>query len=169
MYYKLNITMERNNFIYPVPDINQITGAKYKKDMVECVCQYPTEIQGEGIKQITETQYNQYPKCRMNIDKQQINADGEDTAVITVTIPEASENETVKLYVDNKLTKFKTTNTNQAVFKYTTTQVGILEITAESDNWKMSDKKLLETFQNINTKEVKNSFLHSFSNIQKKK
>ena len=146
MYYKLKITMDGNNLVYPVPNVNKITGTKYKKDMAECVCQYPAEIQGKGIIQITETQYNLYPKCRINIDKQQIHADDKDAAAITVTIPEASENETVKLYVDGKLAKFKTTNTNQAVFNYTTTQVGILEITAESDNWRMSDKKLFEVY-----------------------
>lgn len=146
MFYKMSINKEGNNFLYPVPNIEEIRGAKYKKNMSECVCEYPYEISGNGITEITETQYNQYPKCRINIDKVQIKADGEDTVAITVTLPEAEINETIKLYINGKLIKFKTSSTIQSVFNYTSTQIGIIEIQAESDNWRMSDKKLLEVY-----------------------
>jgi len=147
MYFKLQISMEGNNFMYPVPDINKISGTKYRKDMKECVCYYPEQISGAGIVEITEAQYNQYPKCRINLDKTQIQSDGIDTATVTVSLPDVIAGEQVNLYVDGALVDFAITDTNQATFQLTadSSMAGdILEITAESTNWHMGEKKLLE-------------------------
>lgn len=148
MYYRLQISMEGNNFMYPVPDINKISGAKYRKDMKECVCYYPEDISANpGVEQITEAQYEQYPKCRVNLDKTQIQSDGIDTATVTVSLPDVIAGEQVNLYVDGALVDFAITDTSQAVFQLTvdSSMAGdILEITAESTHWKMSEKKLLE-------------------------
>jgi len=148
MYYKLQISMEGNNFVYPVPDINKINGAKYRKDMKECVCYYPEDISANaGVEAITETKYEQYPKCRVNLDKQQVQSDGIDTVTVTVSLPDAIAGEQVNFYVDGALVDFVMTDTNQATFQLTadSSMAGeILEITAESQHWRMSDKVLLE-------------------------
>jgi hypothetical protein len=108
--------MEGSNFVYPVPDVNKIKGVKYRKDMKECVCYYPEQISGAGIIEITEAQYNQYPKCRINLDKTQIQSDGIDTATVTVSLPDVIAGEQVNLYVDGALVDFAITDTNQATF-----------------------------------------------------
>ena len=148
MYYRLQIKHEGSRLIYPVPDINQITGAKYRKDLKECVCQYPTDIsKNAGVTVITETEYQQYPKCRVSIDKTQIQSDGIDTTTITVTLPDAIKGEQANLYVDGQLVDVKMTDTNQAVFKLTADKTlagNLLELTADSRNWHMSDKRILE-------------------------
>lgn len=147
MYYKLQISSEGNNFMYPVPDVSKIRGAKYRKDMKECVCYYPEQISGTGIEEITETKYNQYPRCRVNLDKIQIKSDGIDTATVVVSLPGVVPGEQVNLYIDGALVDFKITDTNQATFQLTadSSMAGdILEITAESTHWHMGEKKLLE-------------------------
>jgi hypothetical protein len=140
--------MEGNNFMYPVDDVNKIKGAKYRKDMKECVCYYPEDISANpGVEQITEAEYEQYPHCRVNLDKQQLQSDGIDTVTVTVSLPDAFASEQVNLYVDGALVDFAITDANQAVFQLTAdnSMAGdILEITAESTHWKMSEKKLLE-------------------------
>lgn len=143
MFYKLAITMDGNNFIYPVTDINSITGAKYRKDMKECVCRYPETISGTGIEEITEAEYDQYPKCRVNLDKTQIQSDGVDAVTITVSLPDAIVGEQVSLSVNGAIINFTLTDTNQAVFTYTNTVPGsVVEITAESTSWRTSDKNI---------------------------
>lgn len=148
MYYKLQISSEGNNFMYPVPDVSKIRGAKYRKDMKECVCYYPEDISANpGVEQITEAQYEQYPKCRVNLDKTQIQSNGIDTATVTVSLPDVIAGEQVNLYVDGALVDFAITDANQAVFQLTAdnSMAGdILEITAESTHWHMGEKKLLE-------------------------
>ena len=148
MYYKLQIKHEASRLIYPVPDINQITGAKYRKDLKECVCQYPTDIsKNVGVTVITEAEYQQYPKCRINVDKTQIRSDGTDTATITVILPDAIKGEQVNLYIDGQLVDVKITDTNQTVFKLTADKTlagSLLELTADSQNWRISDKIILE-------------------------
>lgn len=148
MYYKLQISMEGNNFIYPVPDVSKIKGAKYRKDMKECVCYYPEDISANAeVEAITEAKYEQYPKCRVNIDKQQIQSDGIDTATVAVSLPDTITGEQVNIYVDDALVDFTKTDTNQATFEIIadSSMAGeILEITAESQHWRMSDKVLLE-------------------------
>lgn len=147
MYYKLQITKEGNNFSYPVPDIKQITGAKYRNDLNECVCNYPTELGGEDVELITEAVYNSYPKCRVNMNKYEVLSNGVDIVVITVTLPSEMENEQVILYVDGNIADRKTTSTNQATFELTfdnTFTGDLLEVEAESNMWKRSDKKILE-------------------------
>jgi|GEM_PF-3862501 len=147
MYFKLRITMEGNNFVYPVPDINKIKGAKYRKDMKECVCYYPEQISGTGIEEITEAQYSQYPKCRVNLDKTQIQSDGIDTVTVTVSLPDTIAGEQVNLYVDGALVDFAMTDTNQTTLQLTadsSMEGEILEISAESTHWQISEKKLLE-------------------------
>jgi len=147
MYYKLQISMEGNNFVYPVPDISKIKRVKYRKDLKECVCFYPEQITGEGIEEITEAQYNAYPFCRVSIDKQQIQGDGVDTAEITVILPSSIADEQVNLFVDGELIDFALTDTNKVTFEITadSTMIGdILEIEVESTNWKRSKKVLLE-------------------------
>ena len=148
MYFKLQITMEGNSFVYPVPDINKIKGVKYRKDMKECVCYYPEDISGNaGVEAITEAQYEQYPKCRVNLDKTQIQSDGIDTITVTVSLPNIITGEQVNLYVNGALVDFAITDTNQATFEITadSSMAGeILEVSAESQHWHMSDKVLLE-------------------------
>ena len=148
MYYRLQISSEGNNFMYPVPDVSKIRGAKYRKDMKECVCYYPEDISGNaGVEAITEAQYEQYPKCRINLDKTQIQSDGIDTATVTVSLPDTIAGEQVNLYVNGALVDFAMTDTNQTTLQLTadSSMAGdILEITAESTHWKMSEKKLLE-------------------------
>jgi len=148
MYYRLQISLEGSNFVYPVPDVSKIRGAKYRKDMKECVCYYPEDISGNaGVEAITEAQYEQYPKCRINLDKTQIQSDGIDTATVTVSLPDTIAGEQVNLYVNGALVDFAMTDTNQTTLQLTadSSMAGdILEITAESTHWKMSEKKLLE-------------------------
>jgi hypothetical protein len=139
--------MEGNNFVYPVNDISKIKGAKYRKDFKECVCMYTEQIVGEGIEEITETQYNTYPNCRINVNKQQIQGDGIDIAKITVILPSSIADEQVNLFVDGELIDFALTDTNKVIFELVAdeTMLGdILEITAESTHWKRSEKVLLE-------------------------
>lgn len=147
MYYKIQITKEGNNFIYPVPDTNKIQGVKYRKDFKECVCYYPEQIVSEGVEEITEAYYNAYPKCRVSISKNQILGDGVDTAVITVILPSAIAGEQVNLFVDGELIDFALTDTNKATFELVAdnTMVGdILEIEVKSTNWHRSERVLLE-------------------------
>lgn len=148
MYYKLQISMEGNNFVHPVPDVSKIRGAKYRKDMKECVCYYPEDISGNaGVEAITEAQYEQYPKCRVNLDKTQIQSDGIDTVTVTVSLPDTIAGERVNLYVDGALVDFAMTDTNQTTLQLTadSSMAGeILEVSAESQHWSMSDKVLLE-------------------------
>jgi len=148
MYFKLQISIDRNSFIYPVPDINKISGAKYRKDYQECVCYYPEDISANpGVEQITKAVYEHYPKCRVNLDKTQIQSDGVDTATVTVSLPNSIASEQVNLYVNGALVDFVLTDTNQAIFQLTadSSMAGeTLEVSAESQHWRMSDKVLLE-------------------------
>jgi len=148
MFYKLQITKESNNFIYPVTDVEKISGAKYSKDLDACVCVYPNTISSSAdVEEITEAEYNAYPNCRVNLSAAQIQSDEVDTVTVTVSMPETSIDEEVKLFVDGQLVDFTTTDTNQAVFELTadsTIAGSILEISAESVSWKLSKKALLE-------------------------
>ena len=148
MFYKIQISKENSQFMYPVDNVNLIEGAKYRKDMNECVCIYPNDISDNiDTEKITETEYNQYPQLRINLDKKQIQSNDADIVNVAVTSPETIDGEQVNLYIDSNLAKFKTTDTNQIIFELTadSSQAGkVLEITADSFNWKLSKKVLLE-------------------------
>jgi len=147
MYYILRITHDGGNFIYPVPDVNKIKQAKYRKDIKECACYYPEQIMGKGILEITETQFEVYGKCRLIPNKTAIKGDSIDTVTFTVNLPYALENEQVNLFINDALMDFQVTDTNQAVFELTADSSmisEILEVTVESANWYKSDKCLLE-------------------------
>ena len=61
MYYKLKIEKDFHVFKYPVEDVEKIRGAKYNKDLTECVCYYPDKLEeGDRVQQITEEEYNSY-------------------------------------------------------------------------------------------------------------
>ena len=147
MYYKLQITHEGSNLIYPVPDISKIRNPKYRKDMKECACYYPESITGQGITELTDLQHEVYGKCRVVADKTAIQGNGEDVVTFTVNLPAAIESEQAILYVDGALTDFQLTDTNQAIFQMAAdaSMIGdILGIVVESTNWHKSDRCLLE-------------------------
>ena len=142
--YKLAITQDGNNFVYPVPDINLISGAKYRQDMQECAVVYPDEIIDPGAIAITQEEYDAYGAVTANSDKPQITGDDTDTATISIAVPSDG---TAILLVNGSAAGINPTVSGQTSFPVTAdaSLVGsVLEIIVESDLWRPSQKLYLE-------------------------
>ena len=142
--YKLAISQDGNNFVYPVPDINLISGAKYRGDMQECAVVYPDEFTDSGATAIMQEEYDAYGVVTANSDKQQIIGDDTDTATISISVP---SDDTVKLLADGSAVAIKPSASGQTSFPVTAdaSLVGsVLEIIVESDLWRPSQKLYLE-------------------------
>jgi len=134
--FKMNVTKNLGEYHYPV-DPYKITAVKYKKDMSECVCSYPADaIEHPDVVAITQEEYNRYGALQIALNKPQVIADNTDTAVITVTVPEGED--TVRLLIDDVVSKVKQTVNGEATFEILAdpeTAGDVVKLQADSDLW----------------------------------
>lgn len=151
-FYTSKIKLVANKLDYQVPDIQKISGAKYKWSLAnrgktntvqgECCFEYNGELAPSGdIESITEKQYADFAKVTVTVDKTEIKSDGTDGAVVTAEFPEAggkaifvikkanSESERVEVTIPTskkaKLSKEKTA----------TKEKGTTNVVVSSDKW----------------------------------
>jgi len=144
--YRLTIKLDGNNFIYPVPDVNKISGAKYRGDMQECAVVYPDALNDRDVVEITQAEYDAYGFVNAVCDKTQLQSDGIDTATITTSVS-GGVGQQLRLLVDGNIVALENTDTNgQAIFSLIAdvSMVGTREMQIEADLWKPSKKMYLE-------------------------
>jgi len=142
--YKLTIKQDGNNFVYPVPDVDKISGAKYRKDLQECVAVYPDALNDPDAVEITQQEYDAYGVVTASMDKAKITGDNTDTATISVSVP---SDDVVRLVINGEVVAVETTVSGQASFPVTAdaSLVGsVLEIIVDSNLWRPSQKLYLE-------------------------
>lgn len=91
MKYKTNITLSKGKFDYHTPDVQKISGAKYKwinENEGVCAFEYPDLINNENVSSITEKEYDDFAKVILSSDKDKINSDGIDTATVIAKFTE---------------------------------------------------------------------------------
>jgi hypothetical protein len=147
MHYRIKVERDNSFFVYPVPNVEDIRGAKYDRDATICVCEYPTQLPtSESVIEITQAEYDKYPMCLIS------NAPTEATATvpfdITVSIPELLTNDRIYLNVNNKLVDFVDLTTGVShtfALEFDTTMQGeVVTITASSDKWATSQPILIK-------------------------
>ncbi|KXS41191.1 MAG: hypothetical protein AWU54_1720 [Candidatus Frackibacter sp. T328-2] len=148
MYFKLQLGKDGNDVVYPIP-IDAIRAPKYRKDTLECVCQLDYNASnGSSVIRITEQEYLDYPQCQLITDKTEIQADGTDTATLTVDLPVIMQGEQITLYnkeTEKTLDFADSDSKGQATFTLTSTQSGkVFRLVAESDKFTMSEEVLIK-------------------------
>ncbi len=133
MYFKLLIKHNGTKLVYPVP-VEHIQAPKYRRDIRYCVCElsYNPLLDNpllEGVEEVSEEYYNQYPNCKLDVDKQSFEADGIEQCTVTVTLPDP-EVDTIKLYDGSTLIDYAIVGNGVAIFHITANQPKIFELKA---------------------------------------
>ncbi len=150
--YTSNVKLVNNKLEYFVPNVQKITGAKYKwvtenkgipnTKQCECCFEYTDVIKENiNIKKITQNQYDDFCKVITTCDKTQIHSDGVDCSKITAQFPEGggiarfiitkpnNEKKIIEIQIpENKIAILPKEET-------TTTEKGTITINVKSNKW----------------------------------